>query len=188
MCVLLALVFVLAGSIVAQQGGLDTTWGTNNTGIYQDALPGLPIPAGAGERSRGFGVNEVLADGKIIAAGYAALDVDGGANYVYDFLIRRLNADGSVDPTFGSGGEARTTFYRWGPGLGERSSSATYTMKIQPDGKIILASSCSVSGTAAGPNGTPLGTDLCLVRYWFTRREFRRQHGFFVRRQSKLPR
>ena len=117
-----------------------------------------------GDEGRQFGPSEILADGKIIAAGNVGINV-GGGNYVYDFLVRRLNADGSVDSTFGTNGEARTTFYRWGPGLNQRSVNPTYTMKVQPaDGKIILASSCSVGDTVV-PGGTPLGTDLCLVRY-----------------------
>ena len=152
--------------IFAQQGGLDTTWGINNTGIYQDAFPTLPLPNPnvTGDEGRQFGVSEILADGKIIAAGHVGINT-GGGNYVFDFLVRRLNADGSVDPTFGTNGEARTTFYRWGPGLNQRSVNPTYTMKVQPsDGKIILASSCSVGDTVV-PGGTPLGTDLCLVRY-----------------------
>ena len=152
-------------SSFAQQGGLDTTWGINNTGIYQDAFPTLPLPnPNVGDEGRAFGASEILADGKIIAAGHVGISV-GGGNYVFDFLVRRLNADGSVDPTFGTNGEARTTFYRWGPGLNQRSVNPTYTMKVQPsDGKIILASSCSVGDTIV-PGGTPLGTDLCLVRY-----------------------
>ena len=143
--ILTALMFclILISSIFAQQGGLDTTWGINNTGIYQDAFPILPIPSGEGDKSRGFGISEVLADGKIIAAGnvtLAYINNSGNAGYASDFLVRRLNADGSVDPTFGANGEARTTFYRWGAGSYQRSNNPTYTMKVQSsDGKIIIA-------------------------------------------------
>ncbi len=157
---------MLGISILAQQGGLDTTWGINNSGIYQDAFPTLPLPNPAvGDSGRSFGLNEVLANGKIIVGGSATLDVNGGGNYLTDFLVRRLNADGSVDTTFGTNGEARTTFYRWGPGLGARSSNPISAMKVQPsDGKIIVAGGCYVA--APDPNTQlPLGNDLCLVRY-----------------------
>ncbi len=166
---LLLLGLILSTGIFAQQGGLDTTWGTNNTGIYQDAFPSLPLPSGEGDKSRGFGISEVLADGKIIAAGnvtLAYINNNGNGGYASDFLVRRLNADGSVDTTFGTNGEARTTFYRWGAGSYERSHNPTYTMKVQPsDGKIILASMCSVGGAPDPNTQLPLGNDLCLVRY-----------------------
>ena len=81
------------------------------------------------------------------------------------FAITFDCADGSLDTTFGTNGEARTTFYRWGAAAYERSDNPTYTMKVQPsDGKIIVASLFSVQGMTV-PNGTPLGSDLCLVRY-----------------------
>ncbi|MCY7345483.1 MAG: FG-GAP-like repeat-containing protein, partial [Pyrinomonadaceae bacterium] len=163
--ILILAILAFGQTVFGQQGGLDTTWGINNTGIYQDAFPTLPLPnPNLGDEGRQFGASEILADGKIIAAGHVGIHT-GGGNYVFDFLVRRLNADGSVDPTFGTNGEARTTFYRWGPGLNQRSVNSLYAMKVQPaDGKIILASSCGVGDTVV-PGGTPLGTDLCLVRY-----------------------
>ncbi len=167
--ILILVILAFGQSALAQQGGLDTTWGTNNTGIYQDAFPILPIPSGQGDKSRGFGIGEVLANGKIIVAGnitLAYIGSNGVGDYTSDFFVRRLNADGSVDTSFGSNGEARTTFYRWGAGLGDRSNNPIYTMKVQPaDGKIILASGCVVNGASDPNTQLPLGSDLCLVRY-----------------------
>ncbi len=160
--------FTFYQSVFAQQGGLDLTFG-GGTGIYQDDKPTLPLPAGPGDVGRGYSVNEILADGKILVAGTATLsyiNINGNGGYVSDFLVRRLNADGSVDTTFGANGEARTTFYRWGARSEERSNNPTYTMKVQPsDGKIILASMCSVAGAPDPNTQLNLGNDLCMVRY-----------------------
>ncbi len=159
---------VFGQTAFAQQGGLDLTFG-GGTGIYQDDKPTLPLPSGPGDVGRGYGVNEILADGKILVAGTATLsyiNINGNGGYVSDFLVRRLNGDGSVDTTFGANGEARTTFYRWGARSEERSNNPTYTMKVQPsDGKIILASMCSVAGAPDPNTQLNLGNDLCMIRY-----------------------
>src|SRR5215213_1241140 len=155
----------LSFTIFAQPGELDTTFGTNNTGIYQDPLPALPLPATPVDRARYFGVSEVLADGRVIVAG----SVNGCTptnDCFNDFLVRRLNANGTLDASFGTGGEARVTFYRWGAGVGQQSDSPTYAMKVQPaDGKIIVASACRVNGSPDPNTMLPLGNDLCLVRF-----------------------
>jgi uncharacterized delta-60 repeat protein len=63
-------------------------------------------------------------DGKIVVAGYAGVDPNR------DFIIVRYNADGSLDPTFGSGGLVTTDFgYKdW-----------IEDVAIQTDGKIVVA-------------------------------------------------
>ena len=161
--VFFAMTFCLG--VFAQPGELDTTFGTNNTGIYQDPLPDLPLPPNPVDRARYYGVSEVLADGRVIVAG-SALKCTPENSCVNDFLVRRLNANGTLDTSFGTGGEARTTFYRWGTGVAEQSDSSTYTMKVQPaDGKIIVASACRVGGAPDPNTQVPLGNDLCLVRY-----------------------
>jgi uncharacterized delta-60 repeat protein len=66
-------------------------------------------------------------DGKLLVAGYAS----GPGNY--DFLVMRLNANGSPDTTFGSGGITRTPI-----GSSEDIANA---MVRQPDGRIVLAGS-----------------------------------------------
>ncbi len=163
--ILTAFLFCLAASIgiFAQQGGLDLTFG-NGTGIYQDALPTLPLPATPVNIGRGYGFNEILPDGKIIVAG-SAIKLQSPQNaYFSDFVVRRLNADGTVDTSFGTNGDVQTTFYRFGAAVNEQSDTGIGAMKVQSDGKIIVAGICRISGTSV-PNGTALGTDLCLVRY-----------------------
>ncbi len=80
-------------------------------------------------------------DNKIIAAG--AIDLGTGQN----ILVARYNADGTLDPTFGSGG----FIY---PNLSGDDEFIT-TVEIQSDGKIVLG------GTVLG---TTNGDDLLFAR------------------------
>ncbi len=74
----------------------------------------------------------VQPDGKIVAAG-----ISGG-----DFALARYNSDGSLDPSFGSGGKVTTDF---------GSFDQANAVVVQPDGKIV----------AAGGSGS----DFALARY-----------------------
>ncbi|MEO5624486.1 MAG: delta-60 repeat domain-containing protein [Dokdonella sp.] len=73
----------------------------------------------------------VQPDGKLLVAGYAF----GPGNA--EFLVMRLNADGSPDGSFGSAGITRTPV-----GPGEDIANA---MVRQPDGRIVLAGSAIVA-------------------------------------------
>jgi uncharacterized delta-60 repeat protein len=71
-------------------------------------------------------------DGKIVAAGWL---FDETANV--DFALARHNPDGSLDPSFGSGGRVRTDF--------SGRSDIANAVAIQPDGKILVAGSATTS-------------------------------------------
>jgi len=89
-----------------------------------------------------FGVTAALqTDGRILVAGNSF----NGTNT--DFTLVRYNADGSLDPTFGSGGKVTTQ-------LGAAADEG-FGVIVQPDGKI-LVSGFSSNGTDA---------DFALVRY-----------------------
>lgn len=62
----------------------------------------------------------VQADGKIVAA--------GGSWFPETTSIARYNPDGSLDPTFGTGGKATTA----------PSGPTTFALALQPDGKIVV--------------------------------------------------
>jgi uncharacterized delta-60 repeat protein len=81
----------------------------------------------------------VQRDGKLVVAGYAA----DASNIDTDFALVRYNADGSLDPSFGTGGVVTTD-------LGTRSDDVR-AIVIQPDGRIVVA------GTA--------GEDIAVARY-----------------------
>lgn len=93
-------------------GSLDTTFGTGGKTVVDFA-----------SRERAYAM-AVTASGQIILGGVTAIHPVQGA-------LARLNADGSVDPTFGSNG--RVTF---DPGSGEESFSS---LAVQANGKIIAA-------------------------------------------------
>lgn len=81
-------------------------------------------------------------DGRIIAAGFAEV------NGTRDFAAVRLNADGTLDSSFGSGGKVTVPV---GTGL-----DAAYAVAVQPDGKIVLGGQSNTGG--------PSGVDFALVR------------------------
>lgn len=82
------------------------------------------------------------ADGKIIVAGQ-------GSNGSYAvFKLVRFNSDGTLDTTFGNGGEVLTDF-------GE--PAAAWTVSLQPDGKIVAG---GITGTS-----TTTTINFALARY-----------------------
>src|SRR5439155_1647217 len=80
-------------------------------------------------------------DGKIVVAGFS------GAGGRQDFAVARYNPDGSLDPSFGSGGRVLTDFG------GDDEAAA---LALQSDGKIV------VTGFSFSDAG---GSDIALARY-----------------------
>jgi uncharacterized delta-60 repeat protein len=70
----------------------------------------------------------VQADDKIVIAGN---DNYFGAQYPHNFRLARLNADGSLDTSFGGTGEVTTSF--------ETSENDALSVAVQADGKIVAA-------------------------------------------------
>ena len=131
--------------------------------LLSAANPPIFVQAGTGDLDLTFGVNgrinsdffglfdnindlAIQSDGKIVAVGSAQLNPFGA-----DFGLARYNVNGSLDPTFGSGGKLLTDFFQ---DVDEGSSVA-----IQPDGKIVAAGSAT-HGFALERN-----TDFALARY-----------------------
>ncbi len=81
----------------------------------------------------------IAPDGKILVAGKG-----GGA--ISDMVVARLNADGSLDSTFGAGASAKASIDFGG-------SDAANGVALQPDGKIVMA------GTTTAGDG-----DLAVAR------------------------
>jgi uncharacterized delta-60 repeat protein len=101
-----------------------------------------------GHRSEAFAV-AIQPDGKILACGYAQSGATPAADSS-DFAIARLNPDGSLDTTFGSGGKVTTDF--------SGHNDFAVGVVIQPDGKIVL------SGDAQSTSDFNSG-DYALARY-----------------------
>ena len=101
-------------------GSLDTTFGNQGVTV-----------TGFGDGSTDGRAIVLQPDGKIIVAG-----VSGAGPYseLNDFALARYNANGSLDPAFGTGGKLKTHF----PGVYNTGSNAT-AVALQSDGKIIVA-------------------------------------------------
>jgi uncharacterized delta-60 repeat protein len=117
-----------------RDGGLDTTFGNGGK---------LVTPVGASDDAAL--ALAVQADGRIVVVGSTEQAATG-----QDFLVLRYLADGSLDPSFGSGGKVITSF-------GDDSDRAL-AVAIQPDGKIVVGGE-SQSGASTS------GIDFALARY-----------------------
>lgn len=112
-------------------GVLDPTFGTLGT---------VTTPIGTGNDVGQCVVQQ--SDGKLVVVGFTS---NGSDN---DFAIVRYNTDGSLDPTFGTGGIVTTTVF---PG----SFDQAHSVAIQSDGKLVV-----VGYTQSG-----LNTDFAIIRY-----------------------
>src|SRR5947209_17734305 len=106
------MVLALAGC--ADHGGLDPSFGTGGK---------VTTPIGSSD-------DEALAlvlqpDGKLVAAGYAS----SASNTA--FALVRYNADGSLDTSFGTGGQVTTPI--------ESIGNQAFALVLQPDGKLVAA-------------------------------------------------
>ncbi|HET9864135.1 MAG TPA: Calx-beta domain-containing protein [Steroidobacteraceae bacterium] len=84
-------------------------------------------------------------DGKIVVAGFSRAGISDDD----DFAVARLNADGTLDSTFGTGGKVITDFF----GFFDRA----HFVLVQPDGRIVVGGEAYTS--LAG------NSELALVRY-----------------------
>jgi len=107
---------------------------------------------GLGGVAQGFGFSggdyaledvALAADGKVVVGGY----FNAGAGTPQRFGLARLNDDGSLDTTFGTGGAVMTPV---------QDMAAIYGLVIQPDQKIVAAGVTALTGGAQ---------DYALARY-----------------------
>ncbi len=102
-------------------GSLDSSFGDNGH---------VFTPAGSADTAPNQGSFNVVAlqeDGKILAAGYAALDATG--QYTPGMVLARYNPDGSLDTSFGTEG-----FVQAEPGTGSVTG-----LELQSDGKMVVS-------------------------------------------------
>lgn len=105
-------------------GYLDSTFGTNGVSTFAIANT---------NDEEAFALH-LLTNGKILVAGQAK----SLANY-YDFALAKLNTDGSLDNSFGTGGFVSTDL-----GNSSLPTDVAKSIAVQPDGKIILVGYQSV--------------------------------------------
>ena len=119
-----------------ENGQLDPTFG--GTGRVTVDFGGL------GAEAHGIAVQP---DGRLVIAGSSV-----GSDFDYSFAVARLNADGSLDTTFGSGGLVLTSL---GPG-----TDVARDVAVQTDGKIVVGG-WGAAGSWAGWSSL----DFALARY-----------------------
>ena len=134
----------LESRVLFAAGDLDTTFGGD----------GLVSVGAAGTLIDEAQAVAVQFDGKVLVAGSASTDNTPGG----DFLLARLNTDGSLDSSFGTGGLVRVDF---------GGEDGIEDILIQPNGKIVVGGWTEVlnqPGTADfalarfNTNGTPDNT------------------------------
>ena len=117
-----------------RDGSLDQTFGAG--GIALTTIRGADIAAAVA----------VQRNGKIVVAGTSA---SNDPLHPTGFAVARYNRDGSLDLTFGDGGQVLTEF--------PNASTEGRAMTIQADGKIVVV------GQALAPQGA--GADVAVARY-----------------------
>jgi uncharacterized delta-60 repeat protein len=78
-------------------------------------------------------------NGKIVVAGTAS-GFDADDNFFEEIALARLNANGRLDATFGTGGEVLT-------GFGANTTVAAAGLALQPNGKIVVAGTATDQDT-----------------------------------------
>jgi uncharacterized delta-60 repeat protein len=116
--VLLAAALVIASSTLAlaQAGSLDMSFGTG--GIFTTNFTGLDVTTDS--------AMAIQSDGKIVLGGTIPMG-DGQIG-----ALLRLNTDGTLDSSFGSGGIVTSNF-------GVTDGAAATAIAIQPNGQIVVA-------------------------------------------------
>ncbi|WP_061290041.1 M10 family metallopeptidase C-terminal domain-containing protein [Azotobacter vinelandii] len=99
-------------------GALDTGFGSDGKAIFELGY--------SNDQGRSL---TVLPDGKILMAG-SSYDYSENSTY-FDFSVIRLNADGTLDTSFGIDGEATADI--------SGDTDLGYSLIVQPDGKILVA-------------------------------------------------
>ena len=122
---------------LSADGAQDTTWGTAGR-----------VNVAATNREDNVRLTRFQSDGKLLIL---SRTVQPTSTTLYEVLLTRLNADGSVDTSFGVNGVVETVI-----GAPLSSNNLAQDMQVLADGKIVVA---------GHRNGTGFGRDIFVVRY-----------------------
>jgi uncharacterized delta-60 repeat protein len=136
-CFLLLGLIYFSVTATSQPGTLDSSFGKYGYVVTK-------IPASLETH---FEQSALQKDGKIVAVGWAAIPV--GEKIDYHIVVARYNANGTLDPSFGSKGTVVTGF--------NGKDAFAYCATIQKDGKIV------VGGRTQELDGS--SSNVALVRY-----------------------
>ena len=137
--------------------------------------PTLPPPVDAGRLDTTFGTAGMVttsasgassakalllqSDGMLVAVGGSAVQT---ASAQHEFALARYTSNGRLDTTFGTGGVVLTDFPN---GLSSiRDNASANAAVLQPDGKIVVGGTATVTVTGAG-GSTSQQQDLAVARY-----------------------
>ena len=109
----------------AAVGDLDTSFGVGGKVVTD--VSQTPDPFNPDSREESAWDVAIQPDGKIIAAGFAI----NPTNNTSDFAVIRCNPDGSLDRSFGIGGQVLTDF--------NNSTDEALAIALQVDGRIVVA-------------------------------------------------
>ncbi|MBV9960279.1 MAG: VCBS repeat-containing protein, partial [Acidobacteria bacterium] len=162
----------LAVARLNSNGSLDTGFG--HSGVSQPQ-----VFNGRGDYATSIAIQP---DGKIVLAGIAGIAYQDS-----DFAVARYNSDGSPDTSFGTGGQAHTSF-------GDSRDQA-YAVAIQADGKILVSGDGTVSNYEVdfalaryNANGTPDtafdGDGKLTTRFFF--QNFARAYALKIQPDGKI--
>ena len=151
---------LVGGGVDYGEFGEDHAWAViryNADGTFDDMFGNINVPPTPGNTSfarvdcnpdaasfncASLRALAIQSDGKIVLAGLFITNAGS------DFMLARLNADGTLDTSFGTNGLVKTDFFG--------KDDDAYSVVIQSNGKIVAG------GFATAP-GTP--SDFALVRY-----------------------
>lgn len=125
----------LTVTIYGKPGSLDTSFGAGASNLPGSVV--LPV----GESDDYAYAMATQPDGKVLLAGRAA-------EHLGDFAVVRLERDGRLDTSFGTGGKVMTDF--------AGAAETAYAIAVQADGKILVAGTTQSAAS---------GQDFALVRY-----------------------
>jgi uncharacterized delta-60 repeat protein len=124
-------------------GSLDKSFGTSGKALLD-----------LGSNSYDYANSVVMqSDGKVLIAGTTNAQSTGGSGSSSNYGVVRLDANGTLDTTFGSSGKALLD-------LGANSADDTYSVVTQSDGKILIAGIT----TAQPAGGTGTSNNYGVVR------------------------
>lgn len=114
-----------------------------------------------GERFSFATAVSVLGSGKIVVGG-TAQPYDTSENYEADFALTRINANGTLDTSFGNKGTVTTTLFSSNASQGyNESASHLRDILVQPNGKILATGPCLLNDGG----DTPPTTLTAVARY-----------------------
>ncbi len=144
------MVAAMAASLVAGCGGngarslaglLDVTFGAGSNDGTPDGIVGLSLGAG-NDHAKSVAIQT---DGKIVVAGTSTSNANGGTSNI---VVERFNTDGSLDVTFGAGTVDGSPDGVVTLDLGN-STDVAVAVKIQTDGKIVVAGTSTAVGNTS---------------------------------------